>query len=88
MLGRRAVLAPNGVAAVLTATTTPTILLCMFHAQQELDLSPATAGLLFPPFNLAVIAASLVGPRRGAIPGGLPPSVRAGRCSPSLPPSR
>lgn len=73
VLGRRAVLAPNGVAAVLTATTTPPMLLCTLHAQQELGLSPALAGLLFPPFNLAVIAASLIGPkiRRGAIPGGL-----------------
>lgn len=73
VLGQRAVLAPNGVAAVLTATTTPPMLLCTLHAQQELGLSPALAGLLFPPFNLAVIAASLLGPRirRGAIPGGL-----------------
>ncbi|MDA0171937.1 MFS transporter [Solirubrobacter taibaiensis] len=71
VLGRRAVLAPNAVAAVLTATTTPIALLCVLHAQQDLELSPATAGLLFPPFNLAVIAASLAGPRRGAIPGGL-----------------
>ena len=71
MLGRRAVLAPNAVAAVLTATTTPIALLCVLHAQQDLELSPATAGLLFPPFNLAVIAASLAGPRRGAIPAGL-----------------
>lgn len=73
ILGRGAVLAPNGVAAVLTATTTPPMLLCTLHAQHELGLSPATAGLLFPPFNLAVIAGSLLGPRitRGAIPGGL-----------------
>jgi len=73
VLGRLAVLAPNGVAAVLTATTTPPMLLCTLHAQQELGLSPALAGLLFPPFNLAVIAGSLLGPRitRGAIGGGL-----------------
>ncbi|MBE2320607.1 MFS transporter [Solirubrobacter sp. CPCC 204708] len=71
VLGRRAVLSPNAVAAVLTATTTPIALLCVLHVQQDLGLSPATAGLLFPPFNLAVIGASLLGPRRGAIPGGL-----------------
>ncbi|MDA0179254.1 MFS transporter [Solirubrobacter phytolaccae] len=73
VLGRRAVLGPNGVAAVLTATTTPAVLLCTLHAQQRLGLSPVMAGLLFPPFNVAVIAASLLGPRitRGAIPGGL-----------------
>ena len=88
VLGRRAVLAPNAVAAVLTATTTPIALLCVLHAQQDLELSPATAGLLFPPFNLAVIAASLAGPRRGAIPAGSPRSVPAGSRSPSRPPSR
>ncbi len=73
VLGRKAVLGPNGVAAVLTATTTPPVLLCTFHAQQKLGLSPAMAGLLFPPFNVAVIAASLLGARitRGAITGGL-----------------
>ena len=72
VLGRRAVLAPaTACAAVLTATTTPIAFLCVLHAQQDLELSPATAGLLFPPFNLAVIAASLAGPRRGAIPAGL-----------------
>ena len=88
VLGRRAVLAPNAVAAVLTATTTPIALLCVLHAQQDLELSPATAGLLFPPFNLAVIAASLAGPRRGAIRPASPRSVPAGSRSPSLPPSR
>jgi MFS family permease len=73
VLRRRAVLGPNGVAAVLTATTTPPVLLCTLHAQQKLGLSPAMAGLLFPPFNVAVIAASLLGSRikRGAITGGL-----------------
>ena len=53
----------NGVAAVLTAVTTPPILLCTLHAQHVLGLAPATAGLLFAPVNLAVIAGSLAGPR-------------------------
>ena len=53
----------NGVAAVLTAVTTPPILLCTLHAQHVLGLAPATAGLLFAPVNLAVIAGSLTGPR-------------------------
>jgi MFS family permease len=69
---------PNVVAAVLTATTTPPMFLCTLHAQQVLDLSPVAAGLLFPPFNAAVVAGSLAGPRvaaavgeRGAMAGGL-----------------
>ena len=52
--------------------------LCTLYAQRELHLGPATAGLLFPPFNLAVIAGSLLGPRvatatgkRAAMAGGL-----------------
>ena len=63
VLKRPAVAGPNLVAAVLTATTTPPMLLCTLHAQQVLGLPPATAGLLFPPFNLAVVAGSLLGPR-------------------------
>ncbi len=51
------------VAALLTATTTPPMYLCTLHAQQVLGLSPVAAGLLFPPFNVAVIAGSFLGPR-------------------------
>jgi MFS family permease len=54
---------PSAVAAVLTGTTTPAMVLCIFHAQRVLGLDPVSAGLLFPPFNLAVIAGSLLGPR-------------------------
>ena len=54
---------PNLVALVLTATTTPPMLLCTLHAQDVLGLDPVAAGLLFPPFNLAVVAGSLGGPR-------------------------
>jgi MFS family permease len=54
---------PNAVAAVLTATTTPPMLFCILHAQHVLGLGPVGAGLLFPPFNLAVVAGSLAGPR-------------------------
>jgi MFS family permease len=67
-----------GVALVLTATTTPPMLFCTLHAQEVLGLAPAVAGLLFPPFNLAVVAGSLAGPRvvaavgtRPAMAGGL-----------------
>jgi MFS family permease len=60
---RPRVATPNLVALTLTATTTPPMLLCTLHAQDVLGLDPATAGLLFPPFNLAVVAGSLAGPR-------------------------
>src|SRR5215207_3222739 len=75
---RPRVAAPNLVALTLTATTTPPMLLCTLHAQDVLGLDPVTAGLLFPPFNLAVVAGSLGGPRvaaaigrRGAMAAGL-----------------
>jgi MFS family permease len=62
LLRRFDVAGPNAVAAVLTATTTPPMLLCILHAQEVLGLGPVAAGLLFPPFNLAVVAGSLAGP--------------------------
>jgi EmrB/QacA subfamily drug resistance transporter len=78
LLARRGVLGPNAVAAVLTAATGPPILLCTLHAQQILGMAPTTAGLLFAPVNLAVVAGSLAGPRvvaatgaRAAMTGGL-----------------
>jgi MFS family permease len=78
LLRRPAVRGANGVAAALTATTTPPMFLCTLYAQRALGLPPALAGLLFPPFNLAVIAGSLGGPRlaarvgeRAAMAGGL-----------------
>ena len=77
-LGRPGVAGPSAVAAVLTATTTPPMLFCILHAQHVLGLAPVAAGLLFPPFNLAVVAGSLAGPRvvaaageRRAMAGGL-----------------
>jgi hypothetical protein len=77
-LRRSGVAEPNLVAAALTAATTPPMFLCTLHAQQVLGLAPAAAGLLFPPFNLAVVAGSLAGPRvvaalgaRRAMAGGL-----------------
>jgi MFS family permease len=76
--GRAGVREPNLVAAVLTAATTPPMFLCTLYAQHVLGLAATAAGLLFPPFNLAVIAGSLAGPRvtaaageRRAMAGGL-----------------
>jgi MFS family permease len=78
LLRRPGVVGPNAVAAVLTATTTPPMFFCILYAQHVLGLAPAAAGLLFPPFNLAVVAGSLAGPRvvaatgaRRAMAGGL-----------------
>jgi MFS family permease len=77
-LRRPGVAGPSAVAAVLTATTTPPMLFCILHAQHVLGLAPVAAGLLFPPFNLAVVAGSLAGPHvvaalgeRRAMAGGL-----------------
>jgi EmrB/QacA subfamily drug resistance transporter len=59
----RVLLGANLVALVLTASTTPPMLLCTLYVQQVLGFPPAEAGLVFPPFNLAVIGGSLFGPR-------------------------
>jgi EmrB/QacA subfamily drug resistance transporter len=53
----------NVVAALVTGCSSPPMMLCILHAQQVLGLSPIAAGLLFPPFNAAVIAGSFLGPR-------------------------
>ena len=59
----RPLLGANLVALTLTASTTPPMLLCTLYVQQVLGYPPAEAGLVFPPFNLAVIGGSLFGPR-------------------------
>lgn len=69
LLRRPGVIGPNVVAAALTAATTPPMFLCTLYAQDVLGLGPVAAGLLFPPFNLAVIAGSLAGPRVAAAVG-------------------
>jgi MFS family permease len=69
LLRRPGMLSAGGVALVLTATTTPPMLFCTLHAQGVLGLDPAVAGLLFPPFNLSVVAGSLAGPRVVAVVG-------------------
>jgi MFS family permease len=68
----------NAVAAVLTATTTGPLLLCMLELQNGQGRSALATGLLFAPVNLAVIGGSLAGPRavrafgsRATMAGGL-----------------
>ncbi len=58
----RPLLGANLVALALTAATTPPMLLCTLYVQRVLGYPPAEAGLVFPPFNVAVIGGSLLGP--------------------------
>ena len=71
----RALVGANLVALFLTASTTPPMLLCTLYVQQVLGFPPAQAGLVFPPFNLAVIVGSLFGPRLVARMGPRPTMV-------------
>jgi MFS family permease len=51
------------VAAALTASTTPPLLLCLLELQGAQGRSPLEAGALFAPVNIAVISGSLFGAR-------------------------
>ena len=53
----------NLVAASITASTSPAMLLAVLYVQNVLGLSPGRAALYFPALNLTVIAGSLAGPR-------------------------
>lgn len=57
------VLGGNLTAAALTAATTPAMLTVVLYVQNTLRLPPARGSLLFPAFNLAVVAGSLLGSR-------------------------
>jgi len=75
-LRRPAFVTAAGAAAVLTAATTPAMFLAILYQQDVLGRPPLEAGLWCVPFNLAVIAGSLLGPRlrlrpRAAMSGGL-----------------
>jgi MFS family permease len=52
----------NLTALGLTAATTPAMYLSTLYVHEVLHLSPARAALLFPVFNVAVVAGSLVAP--------------------------
>jgi len=62
-LRSRAIVAANLTALALTGTTTPAMFLAILYVQSVLQFSPARASLLFPVFNLAVVAGSLSAPR-------------------------
>ena len=75
-LRRRAFATAAGAAAVLTAVTTPSMFLAILYQQETLGRQALEAGLWCLPFNLSVIAGSLLGPRarcspRAAMAGGL-----------------
>lgn len=60
---RPGVLGGNLTAAALTASTTPAMLTAVLYVQDTLRLPPTRGALLFPAFNVAVIAGSLACPR-------------------------
>lgn len=62
VLRSRSVAGASLAALLLTASTTPAMLLTAFYLQRVLDLSAGRASLLYPVFNLAVTVASLAGP--------------------------
>jgi MFS family permease len=53
----------SGAALVLTATTTPPMFLAILYQHEVLGRGPLATGIGCAPFNLAVIAGSLLGPR-------------------------
>jgi MFS family permease len=69
-LRRPAFRAATIAALALTAATTPAMFLAILYQQETLGRGPLEAGLWCAPFNLAVIAGSLLGPRAG-MTGGL-----------------
>lgn len=62
LLQSRTAAGANLTALALTAATTPAMYLSILYVHQVLRLPPARASMLFPVFNLAVIAGSLTGP--------------------------
>jgi MFS family permease len=62
LLSSRPILVGGLTAALLTGATSPAMLLSVLYAQRVLGHSPAGAALLFPAFNLAVVAGSLLSP--------------------------
>ncbi len=61
LLRNRPFVRANVVAGALTAATTPAMLLSILYQQHELHRSATETGLMCVPFNLAVIAGSLLG---------------------------
>ena len=71
ILRSRQVLAANGTALALTATTSSAAVLATVYAQQTLRLGATETGIAFLPFSLAVVAGSALSPwlaRRLSLP--------------------
>ena len=66
LIRRPGVLGGNLTAIALTGSTTPAMITAVLYVQDTLRLSPGRGALLFPAFNVAVIAGSLTGPRVAA----------------------
>jgi MFS family permease len=75
MLRRPAFARATGAAVALTASTTPAMFLAILYQQGPLGRAALVTGLWCVPFNVAVIAGSLLGPRvrrpRAAMTAGL-----------------
>lgn len=56
-------LSAGGVAALVTATSTAPLFLCLLYVAHQLHRGPLATGLTFAPVNLAVIAGSWLGAR-------------------------
>jgi len=63
LVAQRGVRGGNLTAVALTACTSPAMLTVVWYVQEQLRLAPARASLLFPAFNVAVVAGALAGPR-------------------------
>jgi predicted MFS family arabinose efflux permease len=63
VLRARPLVGANVTAIALTAATTAAMYLSTLYVQQQLRLPPARAALLFPAFNVAVVAGSAAAPR-------------------------
>jgi MFS family permease len=71
ILRSRQVLAANGTALALTATTSAAAVLATVYAQQTLGLGATETGIAFLPFSLAVVAGAALSPwlaRRMSLP--------------------
>jgi MFS family permease len=77
-LRRPAFRAATLVALALTAATTPAMFLAILYQQETLGRGPLEAGLWCAPFNVAVIAGSLLGTRASMTGGLLAVAVGAG----------
>jgi predicted MFS family arabinose efflux permease len=68
-LGRPRLAAGLLASLAITTASTGSLFLCVLHLQHEQGLPATETGLLFAPFNVAVIAGSAAGARLGGVAG-------------------